>query len=65
MVCRLFSPILSVALCWCLACGSAAAGPAVVNVADFAGRESFTAGIQEAIEALPPEGGVVVIPPGT
>jgi parallel beta-helix repeat protein len=52
-------------LVWLLAYGSAAAEPAVVNVADFADRESFTAGIQEAIDALPPEGGVVEIPPGT
>jgi hypothetical protein len=32
---------------------------------NFAARDSFTAGIQEAIDSLPPEGGVVVIPPGT
>ena len=48
-----------------LAGGAAAADPAVVSVADFANRESFTAGIQEAIDALPTEGGVVVIPPKT
>jgi len=65
MICRPFSPILSVALCWFLASGLAAADPAVVSVSDFAGRESFTAGIQEAIDALPAEGGVVDIPPGT
>ncbi len=45
--------------------GSAVAGPGIVSVSDFAERESFTAGIQEAIDALPAEGGVVVIPPGT
>ncbi len=65
MICRPFHAIPSVALCWFLAYGSAAADPAVVSVADFAGRESFTAGIQEAIDALPAEGGMVVIPPGT
>lgn len=38
--------------------------PGMVNVADFAGLESTTCGIQEAIDALPDEGGVVQIPPG-
>lgn len=65
MSCRALSNIPSVALCWLLVYGAAAAGPAVVNVADFADRESCTAGIQEAIDALPDAGGVVVIPPGT
>lgn len=37
---------------------------AVVNSSDFAGRTSTTAGIQEAINALPRGGGVVRIPPG-
>jgi parallel beta-helix repeat protein len=48
------------------ACASilAAENRAVATVADFAGRDSFTAGIQEAIHSLPAEGGVVVIPPG-
>ena len=55
------SPFL---LVWLLLHGSTAAEPAAVSVADFAGRESFTSGIQEAIDALPPEGGVVTIPPG-
>jgi parallel beta-helix repeat protein len=45
---------------------SAAAEPprGAVNVADFAKRKSFTGGIQEAIDALPPSGGVVTIPAG-
>ena len=37
----------------------------VVSVADFHDPESPTSGIQEAIDALPPEGGVVIVPPGT
>jgi parallel beta-helix repeat protein len=65
MICRLLLPVPSVVLCCFLARGSAAADPAVVSVGDFADHKSFTAGIQEAIDALPAEGGVVVIPPGT
>lgn len=37
---------------------------AVLNSADFAGPSSTTAGIQEAITALPPSGGAVYVPPG-
>ena len=37
----------------------------VVTVADFADQASFTSGIQEAIDALPKEGGTVIIPGGT
>lgn len=36
----------------------------VLNARDFAGSESTTAGIQEAIDALPAAGGVVYLPPG-
>src|SRR5262245_22074467 len=35
-----------------------------VNVADFSARPSVTAGIQEAIDALPPSGGTVIVPAG-
>jgi len=35
-----------------------------LSVADFARPDSPTCGIQEAIDALPAEGGVVTIPPG-
>ena len=38
---------------------------AVVRVADFHAPQSLTSGIQEAIDALPAEGGVVIVPPGT
>ena len=65
MICRAYYAILAVVCCWLLAYSSAAADSAVVSVADFAGRASFTAGIQEAIDALSADGGVVVIPPGT
>ena len=65
MMCHRFFTTALVALYWFLAYGLATADPAVVSVDDFAGRESFTAGIQEAIDALPADGGVVVIPPGT
>ena len=34
------------------------------NAADFASEASFTSGIQEAIEALPRQGGEVYVPPG-
>lgn len=37
---------------------------AVVSVAEYASVESFTSGIEEAIAALPREGGEVYIPPG-
>jgi hypothetical protein len=37
---------------------------AVLNAADFAGPGSTTAGIQEAIDALPAGGGAVRLPPG-
>ncbi|MBM4033057.1 MAG: hypothetical protein FJ291_14920 [Planctomycetes bacterium] len=47
------------------ALGAAAERPAVVSAADFARPDSPTAGLQEAIGALPKEGGVVSIPPGT
>jgi parallel beta-helix repeat protein len=36
----------------------------VLNSRDFAGPSSTTAGIQESIDALPPGGGVVYVPPG-
>lgn len=38
---------------------------AVLNVADFYSSASTTSGIQEAIDALHPEGGLITIPPGT
>lgn len=38
---------------------------AVRDVADFYSAQSPTCGIQEAIDDLPPDGGVVTIPPGT
>ncbi|MFC1479455.1 nitrous oxide reductase family maturation protein NosD [Planctomycetota bacterium] len=38
---------------------------AVVNVKNFSSKESFTSGIQEAINALPKSGGTVIIPAGT
>ena len=37
----------------------------VVNPVDFRTAESRTSGIQEAVDSLPPEGGVVHIPAGT
>lgn len=37
---------------------------AILNARDFAGRESFTAGIQEAVDALPAGGGTVFLPAG-
>ena len=46
---------------------SAANGPmmsAVKNVKDFYSSSSPTSGIQEAIDALPKEGGLVIVPPG-
>lgn len=36
----------------------------VVNVQDFAGSTSTTAGIQEALDSLPKAGGTVYLPPG-
>ena len=36
-----------------------------VDLADFYSQASPTSGIQEAIDALPPEGGLVTLPPGT
>lgn len=38
---------------------------AVLSAADFASEDSFTGGIQEAIDALPRQGGEVYVPPGT
>lgn len=38
---------------------------ALLSCADFARPDSATCGIQEALDALPPSGGVVMIPPGT
>jgi hypothetical protein len=35
-----------------------------VDVAGFASDKSPTGGIQEAIDSLPPGGGIVVVPPG-
>jgi len=37
---------------------------ATQNLADFSGKESFTSGLQEAINALPESGGIVWVPPG-
>ena len=37
---------------------------ATQNVADFGGKESFTSGLQEAVNALPESGGIVLVPPG-
>ena len=42
----------------------AAESKAVLSAADFARPDSPTGGIQEAIDALPAEGGVVHVPPG-
>ena len=42
-----------------------AAEGASVNAADFASEDSFTSGIQEAIDALPRAGGEVYVSPGT
>ena len=39
-------------------------GDAVVNAAEFAGPESPTGGLQEAVDALPASGGVVNVPAG-
>jgi len=39
-------------------------GSAILNSTDFSTSESRTAGIQEAVDALPPEGGIVHIPAG-
>lgn len=38
---------------------------AVINIADFYSPTSPTSGIQEAIDTLPREGGLITIPPGT
>lgn len=38
---------------------------AVLSAADFASEQSFTGGIEEAIAALPRDGGEVYVPPGT
>lgn len=60
--------MIETALClgWMLV---SAAGPAqshaIRNAADFFRPESPTFGIQEAIDALPAQGGVVTIPPGS
>src|SRR5262249_4655912 len=43
---------------------STAVSHRVVDVAGFANDKSPTGGIQEAIDTLPPGGGVVVVPPG-
>jgi len=45
----------------------AAAGPrrGDLNAADFFSKSSPTSGIQQAIDALPPEGGTVFLPAGT
>ncbi|NUQ65332.1 MAG: right-handed parallel beta-helix repeat-containing protein [Pirellulales bacterium] len=43
---------------------SAAEAKRVLHAAEFATAESTTCGIQEAVNALPPEGGVVTVPPG-
>ncbi|HUU29620.1 MAG TPA: right-handed parallel beta-helix repeat-containing protein [archaeon] len=40
-------------------------GPATLNAADFRKTGSPTAGIQEAVDALPEGGGIVFIPAGT
>lgn len=37
---------------------------AIQNVADFIEKESFTSGLQEAIDALPKSGGNIWVPPG-
>ena len=42
-----------------------AAVPAAAQVTAKVNPASPTGGIQEAIDALPPNGGVVVLPPGT
>ena len=39
-------------------------GKTALNAKDFVTRQSTTAGIQEAIDALPRGGGVVHLPPG-
>lgn len=37
---------------------------AIQNVRDFNEKDSFTSGLQEAIDALPKSGGIVWVPPG-
>ena len=37
---------------------------AALNVTDFAEKDSFTSGLQEAVDALPKSGGIVWVPPG-
>ncbi len=54
-----------VLLASCPAPVSAAQPKAVLDAADFARAGSATCGIQEAMDALPPSGGVVNIRPGT
>ncbi len=45
---------------------AAAAEPkAKLDAADFTRADSPTCGIQDAIDALPPDGGILTIPPGT
>ncbi|MBN2290102.1 MAG: right-handed parallel beta-helix repeat-containing protein [Candidatus Glassbacteria bacterium] len=56
--------ILTVAVYLVLA-ASPAATASQVKATDFQGPESRTAGIQEAVDALPPEGGIVYLPAGT
>lgn len=56
--------VLAIA-CWVAAAPLDAAEPrAVRNAAEFSRLESPTCGIQEAIDSLPSEGGVVELPPG-
>ncbi len=64
----LFIPLLSAVFYLCLLSSALAApGSAAtrVSAADFQSPESRTAGIQEAVDALPGEGGIVYIPAGT
>jgi hypothetical protein len=60
--------VLAVALLVLAACGQgqpdSAEDPVVLNPVDFQSSESRTAGIQEAVDALPATGGVVYIPAG-
>ncbi|MFC1614769.1 right-handed parallel beta-helix repeat-containing protein [Gemmatimonadota bacterium] len=55
---------LLLAACLLLLVSQLSAGQKV-SAADFQSPDSRTAGIQEAVDALPPEGGIVYIPAGT
>ena len=56
---------ISPGIVWGINAENGPATGAVKNSEDFYSPLSPTSGIQEAIDALPPSGGLVVIPPGT